>query len=60
MKLGDLLHVLTALPLVQGPRNPMNMKMGGSTAGLEALGMLLMVKKEPILTVNMITDVMTY
>jgi len=37
----------------------MNEKMSGSTAGLDALGMVLMVKKESVIMVNMITEVMT-
>jgi len=46
MKLGDLIHVPAALPLVQEPQHPINKKLGGSTVGLEVLGMVLMVKKE--------------
>jgi len=34
-------------------------EVGGSTAGLDALGMVLMVKKESVITVNIITEVMT-
>jgi hypothetical protein len=59
MKMGDLLHVLAALPLVQESQRLMNKKVYGSTAGLDALGMVLMVKKESIITVNIITEVMT-
>lgn len=38
----------------------MNKRVGGSTVGLDALGMVLMAKKESIITVNMITEVMTH
>jgi hypothetical protein len=59
MKMGDLLHVLAALPLVQESQHPKNKKVCVSTAGLDALGMMLMVKKESIITVNMITEIST-
>jgi hypothetical protein len=45
---------------VQEPQHPMNKKVCVSTAGLDALGMMLMVKKKSIITVNMISEVVTH